>query len=53
MEQIGQKDYLLQRFTEAGDYDFLPGGLLPRILDALIAADEGYMQDAGIGRRAL
>lgn len=48
MEQIGQKDYLLQKFTEAGDYDFLPGGLLPQIIDALIAADEGYMREAGV-----
>lgn len=47
-QAIDQREFLLAKFQAAGEYDFLPEGMLARMLEALIEADEGYMREAGV-----
>ena len=42
------RDYILEQYIKGGDYAFLPEGLLPKLLDTLMAYDEEFMESAGV-----
>jgi len=50
MEQqyANAKEFILDKFTQLGDYDFLPQGMLEKMVDKLIALDEAYMETSGV-----
>ncbi len=41
------KKYILGKFEAEGDFSFLKEDELPRMVDALLALDEQYMQQSG------
>ncbi len=40
--------YLLRRLKEQGDYEFLPEGVLEKMLDKLVELDEAFMLKTGV-----
>ncbi len=48
MEEISKKQFILKAFTEGGEYNFFPDGMLSLAVDALIELDEEYMQKSGV-----
>ena len=40
-------DYVLTKFQNEGDFDFLKEGMLEKLVDAMIKLDETYMEGLG------
>ncbi|MDR1617058.1 MAG: hypothetical protein LBR98_08625 [Syntrophomonadaceae bacterium] len=40
--------YLLERIEKQGDYDFLPEGVLPQMVDKLMELDIIFMEETGV-----
>ena len=41
------RDYVLTKFQNEGDFDFLKEGMLEKLVDAMIKLDETYMEGLG------
>ena len=46
MEENNQNAYILEKFREQGDFDFMKE--LPQVVDALIELDERFMKESGV-----
>ena len=40
--------FILEKLTRAGEYAFLPGGMLEEMLDKIITLDEAFMRETGV-----
>ena len=47
IDESALRDYILNKFTAEGDFDFLKEGELPAIVDAMRGFDEEYMRASG------
>ena len=47
VDEKALREYVIQKFTAEGDFDFLKEGELAAIVDAMRALDEAYMHESG------
>lgn len=48
MDTSGARTYIAEKLVKAGDYAFLPEGVLGAMLDRLLALDAAFMEDTGV-----
>ena len=47
IDESALREYIINKFTAEGDFDFLKEGELPAIVEAMRGFDEEYMQASG------
>ncbi|MDR0839946.1 MAG: hypothetical protein LBN26_00955 [Christensenellaceae bacterium] len=47
VDKLEMRTYILDKFRKEGDFKFLKEGELERMVDALLALDQGYMDTLG------